>query len=290
MRVKVISAQFTDETIINTIEEDYHFFETNHYAIQDYLERKGYYELEIYLTDSADELELLHYLKEHYPKLHHFHTTFQKQEDWFEKWKQTLQPIWLTSKFLVDPATTAEDEVHTIKITPGMAFGTGYHETTRLSALLIEKYAQKGNNMLDVGCGSGILSIMGVQMGCRVTAVDLDPFAIEATQENIIKNNVTPQVSILQSDLLESVSGQFDLICSNILFDILKHLFLDEAKQLKSLIHSSSTLIFSGMVLSQYHDFKQLIEQQDFQIIDKVTEGDWFAIALKQKKIEVVKS
>ncbi len=289
MSIKVISAQFTDEKTIDAIEEDYMLFETNHYAIQDYMERKGYYELEIYLTNPADEHQIIHYLKDHYPQLHQFQITFQKQKDWFEKWKQSLQPVWLTPKCLVDPALSLEDEVRIIRITPGMAFGTGYHETTRLSALLIEKYIQKGNNMLDIGCGSGILSIMGAQMGCHVTAVDLDPFAIEATQENTIKNNVSTQISIQQSDLLESVSGQFDLICGNILFDILKRLFLDEAKRLKSIIHSSSTLIFSGLVLSQYNDFKQLIEQQNFKIIDKVTEGDWFAIALKQKKTEVVK-
>ncbi len=288
MKIKVITASFREETILNRIEEDYIFFQQNNYAIHDYIDSKGFYQLDIYIADAVDENEILNHLHQWYPELRNFKIDYQKQEDWFEKWKHSLKPIWLTDKFLVDPAINKSDEVQMIKITPGMAFGTGYHETTRLAAELLQQYAKSGDHMLDLGCGSGILSIMGAQLGCTVTAVDLDPFAIEATHENIRKNSVNSFVTIISSDLLREVKGTFDVICANILYDILKRLFEDNARDLKQVMHTKTTLIFSGLILKQYEDFKQLIEANGFKLENKLSEGDWFTIAVKLKNTEVI--
>lgn len=284
MTIKVINAHFTNEEIINRIEEDDSFLQKNNYAIHDYLDSKGVYELDIYLPEAEDEKNTLNHLHRCYPELQNFQIHYENQENWFEKWKQSLKPIWLTEKFLVDPAIKQNDEVHLIKITPGMAFGTGYHETTRLTAELLQKYAKTGSQMLDLGCGSGILSIMGAQLGCKVLAVDLDPFAIEATNENIKKNKVSSSVTVMLSDLLVNVQGRYDIICANILYDILKRLFEDNAKDLKRLIHVKTILIFSGLILKQFQDFVQLIESNGFSVEKKLSEGDWFTIAVKLKK------
>jgi len=285
MKVKVLSTKFTSEEIIDRLEEDYRLFATNNYAIHDYKDSKGFYELDVYLAESADETAFISCLQESYPQLTDFKIDFQNQEDWFNKWKQSLKPIWLTDRFLVDPSMDESEEVKLIRLTPGMAFGTGYHETTRLTAELLEEYAQKGDLMLDLGCGSGILSIMGALLGCTVTAVDIDPLSIEATRENCHKNKVISSVTVMTSNLLESVEGKFRLICSNILYDVLVCLFNDEAKVLKSVIDESSTLIFSGLIMSQYDDFEKLLEENGFSIVKKITEGDWFSIAVKLKKI-----
>ncbi|MFP4461745.1 MAG: 50S ribosomal protein L11 methyltransferase [Thermotogota bacterium] len=288
MKIKVINAFFTDVQIINQLEEDVLFLEQNNYAIHDFVDSKGRYELDVYLTESADEKAMITYLQQTYPELTDFKINLQKQEDWFEKWQQSLKPLWLTEQFLVDPATNPKNEIKLIKITPGMAFGTGYHETTRLTAQLLQQYAQKHDQMLDLGCGSGILSIMGAQLGCQVTAVDLDPFAIEVTNENIRRNRVSASVTVIRSDLLQAVQGKFDLICANILFDVLKLLFSVHAKDLKRVIHLSTTLIFSGLILKQHDDFKKLIESEGFTIINTLSEGDWLTIAVKLKKTEVI--
>src|SRR6056297_557102 len=152
MRIKVITARFINEEILNRIEEDDSFFQQNNYAIHDYTDSKGVYELDIYLPETADEKDIYRHFHQRYPELKKFEIHYENQEDWFEKWKQSLKPIWLTEKFLVDPALNQTDEVHMIKITPGMAFGTGYHETTRLTAELLQQYAKTGDEMLDLGC------------------------------------------------------------------------------------------------------------------------------------------
>ncbi len=283
MRVKVISARFKNEEIINRMEEDYFFFQQTNYAIQDYIDSKGYYELDIYLSEETDEKDIFTHLHQRYPELQNFSINYQNQEDWFEKWKQSLKPIWLTEKFLVDPAINSKDEIQVIKITPGMAFGTGYHETTRLTAELLQEYGKRGDHMLDLGCGSGILTIMGAKLGCSVTAVDLDSFAVEATHENIRINSVSSSVKIMTSDLLEEVHDTFDIICANILYDILKRLFVDNAKDLKRVTHKNTILIFSGLILQQYKPFKKLVENSGFTVIKKLSEGDWLTIAVKQK-------
>ncbi|MEA1883023.1 MAG: 50S ribosomal protein L11 methyltransferase [Thermotogota bacterium] len=288
MRVKVISARFKNEEIINRIEEDYLFFQQTNYAIQDYIDNKGYYELDIYLSEETDEKDIFTHLHQRYPELQNFSINYQNQEDWFEKWKQSLKPIWLTGKFLVDPAINNKDEIQIIKITPGMAFGTGYHETTRLTAELLQEYGNKGDHMLDLGCGSGILTIMGAKSGCLVTAVDLESFAVEATRENIRINSVSSSVKVMTSDLLEEVHDTYDIICANILYDILKRLFVDKGKDLKRLIHRKTTLIFSGLILKQYEPFKELVENSGFTVIKKLSEGDWFTIAVRLKKTEVI--
>jgi ribosomal protein L11 methyltransferase len=288
MRIKVISTRFTKEEIINRIEEDYLFFQQTYYAIHDYMDSKGCYELDIYLSEEANENDIFTHLHQRYPELQHFSINYQNQEDWFEKWKQSLKPIWLTKKFLVDPAINKKDEIHVIKITPGMAFGTGYHETTRLTAELLQEYGKKGDHMLDLGCGSGILTIMAAQLGCSVIACDLDSFAVEATRENIRINSVSSSVKVMASDLLEKIHETFDIICANILYDILKRLFVDNAKDLKQVIHKKTILIFSGLILKQYEPFKEVVENSGFTVIKKLSEGDWLSIAVKLKNTEVI--
>src|SRR6056297_1685583 len=99
MNVKVVRTQCTKDKLINQLEEDYRIFETYQYAIHDYFELKGFFEIDFYLPEAEDEEVLLSFLQDNYPELSNFRVCLEKQEDWFEKWKQSLKPVWLTERF-----------------------------------------------------------------------------------------------------------------------------------------------------------------------------------------------
>lgn len=285
MKVKVISLKSKDKNIMEKIENDLFFVQFDNFSVHDDYEKKGYFRIELYLEQDRDERQLISFLHETYPSFFDFQTTVQGHDEWLEKWSSSLKPVWVSKRFLVDPAAEKKDEVILIRITPGMAFGTGNHETTRLAGALIEKHANKGHRVLDMGCGSGILSIMSAKLGCSVTAVDMDQFSLDATAENVQKNDVSSSVSVLKSDLLTEVKGKYDIIVANILYDVLRLLFEDNAQNLKRVLYHDSVIIFSGLLNSQYDKFAALIEKSGFSIIERQTEGDWFAIAVHNKNI-----
>ncbi len=281
MKINCIRAKFKDRRLAESIQDDPWFYSIGNYSVQDYAEKHGYFILELYLDIDIDKDKLTAELKSSYPDLYDYETDVQEPEDWVRKWKETLKPMWLVDGVLVDPAIEAEKEVKIIRIVPGMAFGTGNHETTRLAAAFVQKYAGEGKKLLDIGCGSGILSILAAYRGCSVTAVDLDPLSIRATGENLVRNHMDNRVDVFTSDLIESVSGRYDIVVANILFDILTGLFEGE-KTIHDVIHDESIIIFSGLIEDQYEAFKVWIEQAGLKIVEKLTEGDWFAIAVKK--------
>jgi ribosomal protein L11 methyltransferase len=267
----------------DTIQDDPYFYFLGNYSVQDYEKKRGYFIMELYLDIEVDQEQLINEIKNRYEGFYDFEVDVQKPEDWIKKWKERLKPMWLADDILIDPAVEIEKEVKIIKIVPGMAFGTGNHETTRLAAALLNKYASDGKKVLDVGCGSGILSILARYRGCDVTSVDLDPLAIKATKENLIRNNIETDVEVFKSDLLEVVTKKYDIVVVNMLFDILTGLFEGE-KTIHDVIRKDSTIIYSGLIENQYEEFKGWIERAGLHIEEKMSEGDWFSIAVKKQK------
>nr|WP_228288126.1 50S ribosomal protein L11 methyltransferase [Thermosipho ferrireducens] len=157
-----------------------------------------------------------------------------------------------------------------IKLTPGLAFGTGLHDTTKLAAELLRKYLKPGDVVLDLGCGSGILSILAKKMGAgRVVAVDNDPLAVEVAKENAKKNGV--DIEIRQSDLFSNVTGKFDLIISNIIAEIL----LKVLEQVKDFLNFNGKVIFSGIVDSKVDLFTQQ------KVVEHRRKNEWNALVIK---------
>ena len=158
------------------------------------------------------------------------------EEDWANSWKAYYKPIKIGEKIVICPAweryTPAEGEI-VIRMDPGMAFGTGTHETTRLVIRLLEKYTKAGCRMLDVGTGTGILAICASRLGAELCrAYDIDPTAVRVARENIKDSGLT-NVTCDQSDLLKQVSlegGQYDLVCANIVADIIIRMTPDVGK------------------------------------------------------------
>ena len=206
------------------------------------------------------------------------------EEDWANSWKAYYKPIKIGEKIVICPAweryTPAEGEI-VIRMDPGMAFGTGTHETTRLVIRLLEKYTKAGQLMLDVGTGTGILAICASRLGadfCR--AYDIDPTAVRVARENI-KDSGLSNVTCDQSDLLKQVSledGQYDLVCANIVADIIIRMTPDVGKYMKD----DAVLLASGIIAERCDDVVECFEKNGFKVVEKLTDNDWCGLAVKK--------
>ena len=206
------------------------------------------------------------------------------EEDWANSWKQNYKPVKIGERIVICPAwekyVPAEGEL-VIRMDPGMAFGTGTHETTRLVIRLLEKYTKAGQRMLDVGTGTGILAICASRLGadtCR--AYDIDPTAVRVARENIKDSGLT-NVTCDQSDLLKQVSlegGEYDLVCANIVADIIIRMTPDVGKYMKE----DAVLLASGIIAERCDDVIACFEQNGFKIVEVLTDNDWCGLAVKR--------
>ncbi len=203
------------------------------------------------------------------------------EEDWANSWKAYYKPIKIGERLVIVPAwekyTPAEGEL-IVRMDPGMAFGTGTHETTRLVIKLLEAYTKPGCRMLDVGTGSGILAICASKLGageCR--AYDIDPMAVRVANENI-KDSGLQNITCEVSDLLRQVdkSRPYDLICANIVADIIIRMTPDVGE----LMHKDTVLLASGIILERSQDVVECFEQHGFRIVERLEENGWCGLAV----------
>ena len=203
------------------------------------------------------------------------------EEDWADSWKQYYKPIKIGQRLVVVPMwekyDAAENEV-IVKMDPGMAFGTGTHETTRLCATLLESYVNNETTMLDVGCGSGILAICASKLGAKKCyAYDIDPVAVKVARENV-KDNGCSNIDCEVSDLLKGVESiKFDVITANIVADIIIRMLPDISK----LMHKETVLVISGIIDERCDDVNKSIDENHFAKIEEIHENGWCAISLK---------
>lgn len=208
-------------------------------------------------------------------------------EDWKDKWKENFKPTKITEKLVVKPTweeyTPAEGEL-VIEIDPGMAFGTGTHETTSLCLKLMEKYL--GDNaaekkVLDVGCGSGILSIGAALLGSRdVLGVEIDEDAVRVANENIELNKAGDKVKAVKGDLTEGIDFKADIIVANLMADLVMKLSKSAGKHLKK----DGVYISSGILVEKKEVVAEAVKAAGFEILEIVEDGEWCAIAAKVKK------
>ncbi len=203
------------------------------------------------------------------------------EEDWADSWKQYYKPIKIGEKLVVVPMwekyDAGEDEI-IVKMDPGMAFGTGTHETTRLCATLLEKYVNSSTLMLDVGTGSGILAICASKLGAeKCYAYDIDPVAVRVARENVKDNDVT-NIECEVSDLLKGVKEQkYDVIAANIVADIIIRMLPDIGKYM----HKDTILVISGIIDERCADVYESISKNGFTTVEEIHENGWCAISLK---------
>ena len=208
------------------------------------------------------------------------------EEDWANAWKAYYKPIKIGSKIVIVPAWEkyeAEEHELIVRMDPGMAFGTGTHETTRLVIGLLEKYTTPGVRMLDVGTGSGILAICASKLGAgECKAYDIDPMSVRVARENIKDSGLT-NITCDQSDLLRSVDlegGKYGLVCANIVADIIIRMTPDVHKY----IADDGVLLASGIIMERSSDVVECFEAHGFEIVERAEENGWCALAVKRKK------
>ena len=171
------------------------------------------------------------------------------------------------------------DDREVIRINPGMAFGTGLHETTSLSADFLETYIQEGDKVLDVGCGTGILSIVASKLGAsEVLGIDIDDEALAASIENLEANNVHNAV-IKKADLTEGVDFKADLVVANLLTNLVIRLTGD----IRNHLNSGGRYIMSGILTNQQDKVLEALKDNGFQWLAVAKQGEWCAIAAELK-------
>ncbi len=202
------------------------------------------------------------------------------EEDWAEAWKAFFWPEKITSHLVVKPTWreyVPEPGQQVIEIDPGMAFGTGTHPTTALCIQLLEKHIRTGQDVLDVGTGSGILLIAAAKLGAgRLIGVDQDPLAIEIARNNMRLNHIAPNRFELHSgDLIDPVNESFDMVVANILADVI----LDLLDGVNRVMKPDSIFICSGIIEAYQDKVIQKMAACGLELIDTRKQGDWVALA-----------
>ncbi len=209
-------------------------------------------------------------------------------EDWMAAWKKHYHPIKIGKKLVIVPAWIKKEFPGRlpIRINPGMAFGTGTHPSTQLCLQLLEETLQPAQSVIDVGCGSGILSIAALQLGAGlVLGVDIDPAAIKSTQENVGNNQIETGLEVGLGSVGEIRSNQFKIKCAplvvvNILASIIIHLFEDG---LADLVDSGGKLILAGILEPQAQNVITAANQKGFVLQKTITSSDWTALLLQKQ-------
>lgn len=242
----------------------------------------------VYLPAERSVAECISFLRERFAASDlmdaKIETVGVNEEDWANSWKAYYKPIKIGERLVIVPAwekyTPAEGEL-IVRMDPGMAFGTGTHETTRLVIKLLETYTKEGCRMLDVGTGSGILAICASKLGageCR--AYDIDPMAVRVANENIKDSGLT-NITCEVSDLLRQVdkSKPYDLICANIVADIIIRMTPDVGE----LMHKDTVLLASGIIMERSDDVVECFEKHGFCIVERLEENGWCGLAVMKK-------
>lgn len=202
--------------------------------------------------------------------------------DWINNWKQYFHPIPVGEKLLIRPTweEAYDPQGRTVlHLEPGLAFGTGTHETTRLCLELLEKYLKPGMSLLDVGCGSGILSVAGLLLGAeKAVGVDIDALAVKTAGENAQTNGVEEKFQGICGNLTDQVVGKYELVVANIVADIIILL----TKDITRYLNPDSIYLMSGIIDTRVQEVRDALEPR-FTILEERQEKGWFALAAKQK-------
>lgn len=261
----------------------------------------GVAEISCYIDDKIDVKDLCNYIAEQLKEMSAYLPVGTgkislgetEDKDWINNWKEFFHPFRLEDNIVIQPTWTeiadAKPDDIVIHIDPGVAFGTGSHETTKLCIANLKKYIQPDGttSVMDAGCGSGILSIVAMKLGAsKVYGVDIDELAVEASKANLALNDIPEEkYAIVLGNLIEdkefaegAVSvGQYDIVVANILADIIIPL----SAEVRPFMKENGVFITSGIINTKEQAVKDALVQNGFEIVDTTYMGEWVSIVAK---------
>lgn len=206
-----------------------------------------------------------------------------EESSWTDEWKKYYQIIHIGEHFVIKPQW--EDYMEqkgdiVLELEPGMAFGTGAHESTELSLRLMEEVHFQNRDVIDIGCGSGILSVASAKLGAkRVLGIDIDPLAVQVAHDNVAMNGDFPQVEIKEGNLSEEVSDTFDVVISNIVAEAIRVLAVD----IPRILQVGGLWISSGILNDQREELMRIMKENGFQIVQTLEKNEWSAILARKE-------
>lgn len=208
-------------------------------------------------------------------------------QDWMQKWKEGFEAVNVGERFIVSPSWKLPEDNHgriVIQIDPGMAFGTGTHETTRLCLEAIERY-WKGGSLLDVGTGTGILAIAAAKLepDSRVFAIDVDPQAVEVARENVAINGVSDSIELSEAQPRDLAGRGFDVVVANLTAEVI----VDLTPDLANCLAGNGLLILSGILTEFEVDVERALSADAFSVIDRREAGEWCALVVRRDSSRV---
>ncbi len=239
----------------------------------------------IYLEPDVLPSEAVAFLSERYNSegiAHEIELLDCVEEDWRNNWKKYFKPLEVGKNLLIRPSWYENYDSNgrvVLNIDPGLAFGTGGHETTKLCLEMCEKYMKKGDSVLDVGCGSGILGIASLLLGAeKAVGVDIDDKAVDTAKENAEINGVSDRFTAICGSFTEKVEGKYDIVLANIVADAIMFL----SKGIKDFMKPDAVYVMSGIIDTRADEVKTSVSQY-FDIIEEHTDGGWVCLAAKIK-------
>lgn len=205
------------------------------------------------------------------------------EEDWAYEWEKYYHAIPVGDEFLIVPIWQKDEhrdeDRKILYMDPGLAFGTGNHETTQLSIAALVEAVSGGETVLDVGTGSGILTIAVASLGAsKIFAYDIDEQAVQSAQRNIALNDLSAEITVSKNSLLEGVDQKADIIVANILAPLIKEMMADAYK----LLETGGYFIASGILTSQASEICELLEKNGFKETKVESSGEWVAIIARK--------
>lgn len=243
---------------------------------------KGYFPLDGYNQIKSQLKERLDFLKENCPFDYGtlgISETLVNDDDWVNSWKQYYKPIHAGRVTIVPEWIdyAPDDGEYAVKIDPGMAFGTGEHESTKMCLMFLQALGVEGKSVIDVGTGSGILALASARLGAKsVEAYDIDDNAVKAAKENSELNGLSDKIYVANANLLDKTTGKFDIVLANITADVLITL----SQSLGDYMKKDGVVIVSGIILKRENDVKDAFVKAGFEVAERMNMGEWVAFRL----------